>query len=344
MKFIPFSQVKEHEQVLVVDSYFQGKTMFSHWRGAPRIPGLHDDTSTGIALNAIKAGHDACEWPYVSNNHFDIDGFLGIWAVINPQLALEYEDMLRAAALIGDFREWNPYEPYAEEALKLCCWINSQERELFYEPFGEKEELKACVKKYAYFLDALPAFLANSHSFESQFIEEYKKVWKGHKALESKGHIESLSDIRLQLVRTPEPIHYYALFQQSRDADMILSIYDQNRYELEYKYTSWVDTQDRVSYPRLSFRDLAEKLNEIEASKHLWEYDRMMDTGPMLRLNKTGLTKAERYAHPYMRKIYPSSIKADTLCELIIQYYRDKFTDKKPRASWTWKEMRDFVI
>lgn len=344
MKFIPFSQVKEFEQVLIVDSYFQGKTMFSHWRGAPQIRGLHDDTSTGIVLNAIKAGHEACAFPYVSNNHFDIDGFLGIWAVINPQLALEYEDLLRAAALIGDFREWNPYERHAEEALKLCCWINSQERKLFYEPFGEKEELRACVKKYAYFLEALAAFLAAPHSFEAQFIEEYKEVWTGQKALETKGHIEKVADIRLQMVRSPEPLHYYTLFQQSREADMILSIYDQNLYELEYKYTGWVDTQDRVSYPRLSFEELARELNELETTKQVWEYDRIMDTGPMLRLNKTGLTKAERYAHPYMRKFYPSSIKADTFCERIIQYYRDKFEGKNPRSSWTWKEMRDFVI
>ncbi|MDW3647891.1 MAG: DUF6687 family protein [Bacteroidia bacterium] len=343
MDFLPFHEVKNHKEVVIVDSYFKGRIMLSHWRGAAVPDGLADDSSTGIVLNAIKAGHASIHLPFVSNNHFDIDGFLGIWALKNPKLALEYEDLLREAALIGDFREWKTEHSISTEALKLCCWINSVEREIFYEPFGEKDEATSCVPKYDYFLPRLAAFLLNPDRFKDEWTNEFHQILEQQKVLKSKGNIERLDDIHLQTVSCPEPIHYYVLFQDSSGMDMVLSLYEGNRYELEYKYVSWVDTADRHLFPRLPFEPLAEKLNKLEANPYEWEFDSIMDTGPMLRLNKKGLTKAERFAHPFNRKIYASSIPPEEFRSLVISYYREALSGIEARKSWSWKEMREVI-
>ncbi|MEM8886851.1 MAG: DUF6687 family protein, partial [Bacteroidota bacterium] len=242
MEFLPFHEVKNHQEVVIVDSYFKGRSMLSHWRGAPIPDGLGDDSSTGIVLNAIKANHSSVKLPFVSNNHFDIDGFLGIWALLYPELALEHEALLREAALIGDFREWKIGSARSLEALKLCCWINSVERKRFYEPFGEKDEAASCVPKYAYFLPLLKDFLQEPHAFRQEWEEEFALILDQQELLETKGQIERIGELHIQIVKSPEPLHYYVLFQDSEQMDMVLSMYAGNRYELEYKYVSWVDT------------------------------------------------------------------------------------------------------
>ncbi|MCH8277117.1 MAG: YbjQ family protein, partial [Bacteroidetes bacterium] len=39
----------------------------------------------------------------VSNNHYDIDGLISLWAVLNPEAALERAELLVAIGECGDF-------------------------------------------------------------------------------------------------------------------------------------------------------------------------------------------------------------------------------------------------
>ncbi|MGB5926785.1 MAG: DUF6687 family protein, partial [Cyclobacteriaceae bacterium] len=94
-RFIPFSEIRSFDRVLVVDSHHPAGFALSHWRGAAIHPRIHDATSTGIVLNALEKRIPELSYPYVTNNHFDVDGFLGIWALLNPEKALEYQHILR---------------------------------------------------------------------------------------------------------------------------------------------------------------------------------------------------------------------------------------------------------
>ncbi|MDB5263205.1 MAG: hypothetical protein JWQ14_2488 [Adhaeribacter sp.] len=134
-KFLPFTQVK-HQKAIVVDSLHPNGLVLAHWRGAPTPAEVQGDTSADIVLNALRTPGFNLDFEYVTANHFDIDGFVGVWALLNPQLALAYEPVLRHMAVIGDFRELNLDHPAADQALQLVCWINAKEKELFYPPFG----------------------------------------------------------------------------------------------------------------------------------------------------------------------------------------------------------------
>ena len=75
--FIPFYEVKNHVgDVLVVDAHHAQGFDLSHWRGAPVPEGCEADTSTEIVLNAIDHKLPELEKTFVTNNHYDIDGFL----------------------------------------------------------------------------------------------------------------------------------------------------------------------------------------------------------------------------------------------------------------------------
>jgi hypothetical protein len=336
-KFLPFHQIKEQADLAIVDALASHGHVFSHWRGAPRLPGLHDDTSTGIVLKALKADHPGTQAQWVSNNHFDVDGFLGIWSLFEPVLALRYEPVLKQAALIGDFREYDPSHPAADHALKVVCWLNAEEKKRFYEPFGAKDEARACVPKYEYFLPRFAAVLEEPDRHWDVLGEEFGRVKRD---LERVERAYLVPDIRLWIVEAREPLHYYALFSRSQEADMVLGLYGDQRYELEYKYTTWVDTETRWSYPRLALEALVARLQAQEFGPHQWRGDRIMDTGPMLRLGEP-LPKNERYAHPFAREIFSSSIDPFTFKANLLAFFRMAYADLQPQQYWTWQEMRE---
>lgn len=88
-QFIPFSELKTRPAI-IVDSNHPNGLVLSHWRGAPTPASLKDDTSAGIVLNAIRVDYQGLDLTYVTANHFDIDGFVGVWSLLHPELAMEH--------------------------------------------------------------------------------------------------------------------------------------------------------------------------------------------------------------------------------------------------------------
>src|SRR5467141_1170603 len=94
---------------LSVDGTVDNAIHFSHWKGNKTPASVKADTSTEIALNLAAApnreeltgGIDL-----VTNNHFDTDGVLSVWAMLNGERALKLRDKLIPAAEAGDFSEF----------------------------------------------------------------------------------------------------------------------------------------------------------------------------------------------------------------------------------------------
>lgn len=344
-QFLPFSEVKD-KKAIVVDSTHANGFMLSHWRGAPTPDAVKDDTSAAIVLNAIRQGLPELDLPYVTANHFDIDGFVGVWALLNPELALDNEELLRQMALIGDFRELDLNHPLAGEALKLVCWLNAKERDLFYKPFEademEEKEAAQCVQKFKYFLREFGRVLQDPDWEKGAWEDEVASVLLGYRDMyKPDTKITRLPEIGLVIVETPHPLHYYALFNRTQGFDIVLACYQGNKYELEYKYTTWVDITSRPTLPRLSMAPLAARLNELEASGRRWTYDAITETGPLLRLDGDKLTRSETYANPTEREIYTSSIPVEELKQEVVEYYQQAYQGIQPKYNWTWKEVKE---
>lgn len=347
-KFIPFNEISFYQQVIVVDSYHPDTIALTHWKGAPKIEGIQDDTSTGIVLNALERQlPELKDYSYVSNNHFDVDGFLGVWSLYRPEIAIEFSGLLRKMALIGDFRELTLESEEDHLALKLVCWMNKVEKDRFYAPFSSyeagKNEMMLCVSKYEFFLPHFEKVLFQPAEYQHDYQEEYQQVLNGMEILNGpESSIKFQKDIKLVIVKTPEPIHYYGIFSRSQSADMVLSMYSRNRYELEYKYTTWVDLANRPSYPRINLQALAQILNQHEESDYLWRGDKITDTGPILRLQGESLNKEQRYDHPFNRQIYSSSIPPGKLINIVTDFYRQAYANAEKKTCWTWAEIRKY--
>jgi hypothetical protein len=339
--FIPFYEVKNHAgDVLVVDAHHPQGFDLSHWRGAPIPEGCGADTSTEIVLKAIEKRLPELKKGYVTNNHYDIDGFLGVWSVFNPELALQHQAMLIEMAQIADFREINFDYAEWQKALKLVCWLNKEEAEKFYPPFGAPEiaekEMEACVPKYHHFL----AVFANMLSLGIEDIPETEEYGLVLAQVAQKPQTATFDFIRLHTVASRAPLHYYCSYAGSESSDTVLSQYADNRYELEYKYTTWVQTT-RLHFPRIDLKPLAERLNDLEKSDYRWDAEHFTDTAPILRLKGKKLSKKERYSSPIDRPIYSSSIGPETFKSICVDYFSHYYEMIKPTtATKSWQELR----
>ncbi|MDO7877500.1 hypothetical protein Q5H93_22365 [Hymenobacter sp. ASUV-10] len=344
--FVPFAQLRQ-QPTIIVDSVGTGAALtLAHWRGASTPEALRDDTSAGSVLRALhQPATPGLEAAAVTANHFDVDGFVGVWSLLHPELARQHEKLLRLVAVLGDFREIDWAHPLADHALQLVGWLNAEEKAHFYEPFGaparRRREDEASVEKFEWFLPRFAAVLENPEAGQAAWQPEYERVKAA--AATMRGPATQLRDypeIGLLVVQTPAPLPYYALFGPTAGFDIVLSMYNNQRYELEYKYTTWIDLASRPTLPRLHLAPLVARLNELETSGHSWAADGITDTGPLLRLSGRKLSKAERYADPDGRPIYASSIAPEVLEREVVAFFRRGYAGLLPRKYWTWAEIK----
>lgn len=338
MEFVPYHQA-DPSRCIVVDGQLTDAFPLSHWRGNNIHEHLADDTSAAIVLNAIQRNIPQLQFPQVTANHYDIDGLVGVWSLLHPQKALKHDLLLRHVALIGDFREVEPDNPLSMLALKIVLALNHLEKKQFYPPFGEKQEAEACVNKFQTFIPLFSQLIEDVEQFRDAWEEDWKKIMHGLNIARN-ATVTHHSSIRLTEIHLAEPISYYAFTWLAKDADMILSVYPQQRYELEYRYTTWVDAAKRKTFPRMHLYPLVEILNEREIAPFRWIAEDILDTGPVLRLGNEGLSRTERFEDPDKREIYSSSIMAEDFFMIINDYFTNIYSQMVPGRYTDWKQVK----
>ncbi|KAG2498182.1 hypothetical protein HYH03_003937 [Edaphochlamys debaryana] len=366
--YVPFSNEHSPDTCIVDCTHPHSRTL-THHKGQRNPKSLrHCDTSTGLVLSALKAtawragqAYEWCQLPRVSTNHFDVDSFLSVWCYIYRTEALQHEAVLRHMARIGDFREaflspelvaghgaedglHNIRDGFT--ALKLVCWINSVERARFSAPY----EARDCDAKFAWFLPRFGAVLANLESVWQEWQDEYKEVVSGFDVFcdTEPPAVERHRAVGLTVLRAPEPtLHYYSLFSHTVGYDTVLTMYGGQRYELESKYTQFVNVWSRPVWPRIDMAPLARVLNRMDeralGPQLRWSAARFTDTGPVLRLDDTArpLSKAQRYGHPYGRPMHASSVPPATMVALVVSFLEYGMQGLKPkRGGWSWDELQ----
>jgi len=98
---------------ICADGLVKGASLqLTHWSGNETPAEYKADLSTEIAFRWLKLldsnpkQQAHYENAVVLNNHCDTDGIMSIWALLNPEKALDYEDIMVKAAAAGDFSEW----------------------------------------------------------------------------------------------------------------------------------------------------------------------------------------------------------------------------------------------
>lgn len=81
---------------------------------------------------------------------------------------------------------------------------------------------------------------------------------RGLQSVREQGSVARRGDLGLTIVHAPQPLHYYSLFSWSAGTDVVVAVYGGRRYEVECKYTQFVNLHSRPVWPRIAMDALAE--------------------------------------------------------------------------------------
>ena len=251
----------------------------SHWPNNQSPPKLKRDTSTAIAFAYLDAPdlHQAVPW--VTNNHFDEDGLFSMYALTEPEHALQERELLIAGSFAGDFGVVTH-----REGARLCFAVETltdpEVSPLPAEIFVETDPVAAL---YTALLDSLPSLMRDSHTGWSRFGDLWAlqdEHLTASRALLADGIVTLVESPALDLavVRIPPylrrrtvrrylvdevaAVHPFAV-NSATQCSRILRVQG-NHYEFEYRYESWVQLATRRVAKRVRLDGLAARLNELE--------------------------------------------------------------------------------
>jgi hypothetical protein len=299
---------------LSVDGTVDNAIHFSHWQGNATPASVKADTSTEIALNVVGSPNQdelTGGIELVTNNHFDTDGVLSVWAMLNGERALPLREKLIAAAEAGDFCEFS-----SVDAVRASIVIQGSDSPI--DKSGSPLALKLSgedfvdeARSYDLVLPKVEHVLTHTDFYESLWRDIWKRI---EVALDSfakgESRVEEISDIKLSIVTLAPSIFGSARFEPSRDAAPFTAISyhahgelfliatpldDGWTYRLDYPYYSWAETVVRPRIQRRDFSSLISDLNAAEQeSKGQWEIDSSELSSAIKCRDRNGLLAASR--------------------------------------------------
>lgn len=280
---------------LSVDGTVPKSLHFSHWQGNRTPRDLKADTSTEIALNLVaSAKRDA--WTegleLVTNNHFDTDGVLSVWTVLQGERALGYRERLISAAEAGDFSEWT-----SDEGVRASIVIQGADQPLPNEsilsPLANHlagREVTDEALAYELVLPEVERVLTRTADYEPLWRDAWQRLEMAAQSFErNESKVEEDSGAGLTVVRLANGAFGPGGFNPSRHSVPLTAVsrYARGRlfvialeaaaggffYRIDYPYYSWAETITRPRIERPDLSQAVQELNEQEAAEGLWQPD-----------------------------------------------------------------------
>lgn len=267
MVFYFYENAMKEIDKISVDGLVPKSAHLSHWKGNQTPVPFKADTSTEIVfryLNHPRRKELFPEMRIITNNHFDADGLLSVWTLLNPKRAETMTGRLISTAEAGDFSTFS-----SEEAVQIHLLI-----EAFCH--DEKSPLAEKIKAYngpaeaAYYkllLPIVPDLFQKKDHYRSLWESPFEAILQSM-ALFEKGiiGIEEYEDEGLSVVIDEKKPARQAIDHYCQN-NLFLIVEDRGggfAYELEYRYYAWADTVTRPPIKQIPMKNLAETLNQQE--------------------------------------------------------------------------------
>ena len=293
MRFEFYSDAIAADPKLSVDGTVDNAIHFSHWKGNETPASVKADTSTEIALNVVAAANRdqlTRGIDLVTNNHFDTDGVLSVWTMLNGERAVQLRDKLIAAAEAGDFCELSSVDA-------VCASIVIQGSDSPTDKSGSPlarhlagEDITDEARAYEFVLPHVERVIRDTNAFEELWRESWMRI---EAALDSfakgESRVEEDNRTRLSVVTLAPEVFGPVGFDPSQHAAPFTAISHHARGELfliatplsdgwahriDFPYYSWAETIVRPSVARRDFSALVRQLNDLDQSTSgRWQID-----------------------------------------------------------------------
>ncbi|HKP47832.1 MAG TPA: DUF6687 family protein [Pyrinomonadaceae bacterium] len=271
-----------------VDGTVPNSIHLSHWQGNKTPAEVKADTSTEIALNVVASPRRAeitQGVKLVTNNHFDTDGVLSVWTMLNDERSLEFRDKLIAAAEAGDFSELS-----TADAVRASITIQGSDQPVTTDESGSPLARKIAGSQVDDDGGAYELVLPEVEHVLTR-IGDYEDLWRGpwrviEKTVDSfekqQSDVEEFTDAKISLVTLSDQVYgghfdpsldgipFTAVSRYATGELFIIGVPYQGgwAYRIDYPYYSWAETTVR---PRINRRNLSAamlQLNQLESSGH----------------------------------------------------------------------------
>lgn len=298
MDFVPYEELGSRPNI-IVDGAASPSTVLtlSHWPKSGTPAALKRDTSAEIVFAYLDSPALYVEAEAVSNNHFDEDGLVGVYTLLDPAKAEKHRDLLLDVARAGDFGTYR-YRDAARIAFAISALADREQSPLRAELFALPYPAMA-AGLYQRLLEVLPRLLANPAEYKSLWESEDAKLTASEELIEAREvKISERPDLDLAVVTIPEALSTATVhrFTQTRAAECHpFAIHNQTacsrilmvqgkHIEFQYRYESWVQYVSRKIAARVDLSGLAAELNREEASEGQWTFDGVDRITPRLHL------------------------------------------------------------
>jgi hypothetical protein len=285
MRFEFYSDAIAEVPKLSVDGTVDNSVHFSHWKGNETPESVKADTSTETVLKLVAAPNRAeltRSIELVTNNHFDTDGVLSVWAMLAGERALPLRDRLIAAAEAGDFSELSSVDGVRASIViqGSDSPIDKSGSPLAAKLAGGPVEDEA--RAYLLVLPQVEQVITRTDDYEELWRDSWQRI---ETALESfargDSRVDAFGDARVSVVSLAPGIFGPAGFNPDRDAAPFTAISHHAKgelfliatplnggwaYRIDYPYYSWAETVVRPPVARRDLSSLMAKLNDLEQS------------------------------------------------------------------------------
>lgn len=283
MRFVPYGELGETPNIVVDGAgNAASRLVLSHWPRSGTPASLKADVSAEIVFRYLDRPDLRVEADAVSNNHFDEDGLIGVYALLHPAEALGRRRLLIEAAEAGDFGRFQAREA-ARIALTIAALADAERSPLGSEIF-ELPYPAQTAALYRELLPRLPEIVGDLERFRALWAEEDALLARSEAAIRSgRIRIEEDASLDLAVVTLAEPTCHPMALHSATERSRLLTIQGRT-YELRYRYESWVQHVSRRPAPRVDLAALAERLSQDERPGARWTFDGVDAIAPSLRL------------------------------------------------------------
>lgn len=316
VRYCPYSQLGDQPNI-VVDGQAQHATKLtlSHWPWNSTPDGLLRDTSTDIVFAYLDRPDLHVDIPLVSNSHFDEDGLLSMYGLVDPANALRHRELMIGASRAGDFAIYTDPDA-AKLSFVLAAYADPEISPLPAEVFSSSAPAQI-AGLYSQMLKELPALLDDIPGQQPLWEAEFAHLQESERAI-ALGHvvIDEVPELELAVIRIPADMpartvrRYLTRWQRSVHPFAVHNISDCTRLvwlkgdaknmsiEFQYRYESWIQLASRRPAQRIDLTGLAEQLGDLESGGGEWHFEGVNEVAP--RLHHRGSCRSSIDAEAFM--------------------------------------------
>ena len=262
-------------ETLCVDGRAFGLRCLSHWPGPPVPSALAHDLTTGMALRWARASEvDRESWlgsfRVLTNDHYDTDGALAMFSILDPPTALAHEDLLLRAAALGDFRTWQGEDALAVD-LTLWAALGSPDSPLRARLGTTADYSTRAELGYRWMFEQLPSLLQQPFRWSALWRPRFDRILAERGRLGAGGiRVERHDACDLAVVYIDEPTTRHTIIAAAGDLHRVLIVHVSDagcRYRFTYRNESWfLGIRDRTA-PRRPLEHAMRALAQLEEGR-----------------------------------------------------------------------------